>query len=124
MTRKPTPRLHNSNTDWLNYKAEICNKINCEWKLKTCEDIEADTAKFIHIPQQAAELATPKQHPSAQINNIPSEIKRLVAFKRKARATWQKTPLSLTNKVLIYKRSSNRYGPTASSYVAVLPQLI
>ena len=74
MYRKPTPRLHNATTDWTAYKAEIRNKTNCEWKLKTCQDIEAATAKFIQILQQAAELATPKQHSFVQPKNIPFAI--------------------------------------------------
>ena len=65
--------------------------MNCNWKLKTCEDLDIATARFTHILQQAAELATPKSKSHAPINNIPSTIKRLVALKRKAKATWQKT---------------------------------
>ena len=89
--RKSKPRLHNAYTNWQHYKTEICNRMNCDWKLKTCEDLDIATARFTHILQQAAELATPKSKSHAPINNIPSTIKRLVALKRKAKATWQKT---------------------------------
>jgi hypothetical protein len=65
--------------------------VNCDWKLKTCEDLERTITRFIHILQKAAELATPKCKPYPPINNIPSTIKHLVALKRKAKATWQKT---------------------------------
>ena len=88
--RKSKPRLHNAYTNWQHYKTEICNRMNCDWKLKTCEDLDIATARFTHILQQAAELATPKSKSHAPINNIPSTIKRLVALKRKAKATWQK----------------------------------
>ena len=60
---------------------EICNRMNCDWKLKTCEDLDIAAARFTRILQQAAELATPKCKSHAPINNIPSTIKRLVALK-------------------------------------------
>jgi hypothetical protein len=59
-------------------------------KLKTSEDIEIATTKFIGILQQAAQAATPKRHPLRPASNLPSEIKRLVAIKRRARSKWQK----------------------------------
>jgi len=34
ITKRPTPRLHNSRTDWHRYKSEISNQVNDEWKLK------------------------------------------------------------------------------------------
>ena len=89
--RKPKPRLHNAHTNWQTYKTEICNRVNCDWKLKSCEDLEIATTRFTHILQKAAVLATPERKPYVPINNIPSTIKRLVALKRKAEATWQKT---------------------------------
>jgi hypothetical protein len=60
-------------------------------KLKTCEDIEIATTKFIGILQQAAQAATPKRHPLSPASNLPSEIKSLVAIKRRARSKWQTT---------------------------------
>jgi hypothetical protein len=89
--RKPNPRLHNTYTNWQHYKIEISKRMNCDWKLKTCEDLDVAAARFTHILQEAVELATPKYKPHAPINNIPSTIKRLVALNRKAKATWQKT---------------------------------
>ena len=53
--------------------------------------MEAATAKFIQILQQAEEVATPNQHSFVQPKNILFAIKRLVALKRKSRATWQRT---------------------------------
>jgi len=60
-------------------------------KLKTCQDIEKATSMFIGILQHTAKADTPKQNPSSPVSNLPSDIKRLVATKRRARSTWQKT---------------------------------
>jgi len=61
------------------------------WKLKTTEDLELATARFTRALQHAADLATPKRPPPKPDTGFPSEIKRLVALKRKAKATWQRT---------------------------------
>jgi len=86
MTKKPTSRLHNSRTDWHRCKSEISNQVNGEWKLKTREDIDAAVTKFTNILKQAAHLATPATNPHGISTYLPSKIKCLVAFKRKARA--------------------------------------
>jgi hypothetical protein len=59
MTKRPTPRLHNSRTDWHRYKSEISNQVKGELKLKTREDIDAAVTKFTNILKEAAHLATP-----------------------------------------------------------------
>jgi len=60
-------------------------------KLKTCEDIEIATTNFNGILQHAAQAATPAIHPLIPAHNLPSEIKRLVAIKYRARSKWQTT---------------------------------
>lgn len=82
-------RLHTFKTDWNTYKTTIAEKLNTKKKLKTKEDIEAATTELISIIQQAAKIATPLKNYPAQVNNLPSHIKQLVAQKRRARATWQ-----------------------------------
>ena len=89
--RQTKPRLHNDYTNWQTYKMEISSRMHGDWKLKTCDDLELATARFARILQQAADLATPKRPPPKPAPGIPSTIKRLVALKRKAKATWQKT---------------------------------
>jgi hypothetical protein len=91
MTVKPTPRLYNSRTAWHRYKSEISKQVNGEWKLKTQADIDTAVTKFTNILKQAAHLATPTAHLSRPSIYLPTKIKLLVAQKRKARATWQKT---------------------------------
>jgi len=41
--------------------------------------------------QNAAKEATPNSEPQRATNNVPYEIRRLIAEKRKARSTWQRT---------------------------------
>ena len=82
--RQPAPRLHTSHTNWTIYKTAVRDKVNSTMKLKTCKDIEIATANFIGILQQAAQAATPKRHPLSPARNLPSEIKRLIAIKRRA----------------------------------------
>jgi hypothetical protein len=91
MTKRPTPRLHNSRTDWHGYKSEISNQVKGEWKLKTLEDIDAAVTKFTNILKQAAHLATRTTKIHGTTTFLPSKIKCLVAPKRKATATLQKT---------------------------------
>ena len=56
MTNRPTPRLHNSRTDWYRYKSEISNQVNGEWKLKIREDIDAAVSKFTNILKQESRV--------------------------------------------------------------------
>jgi hypothetical protein len=57
-------------------------------KLKEQEDVELETNCLLSILQHAAKEATPNSNPQRTITNIPYEIKRLIAAKRKARSTW------------------------------------
>jgi hypothetical protein len=69
----------------------VRNTTNLAVKLKEQADVELATDNFIDILQQAAKEATPNRNPQRPINNLPSEIKKLVTAKRKVRSTWQKT---------------------------------
>jgi hypothetical protein len=79
-------------------------------KLIRCEDVEIATNNFISVLQQAAQEATPTRNPLRPTNNIPSEIKRLVAVKRKARSTWQKTHTSEYRR--LFNQASNKLKAT------------
>jgi hypothetical protein len=87
VVRQPAPRLHTSHTNWAKYKTLVRDKVNTIMKLKTSED----TTKFMGILQQAAQAATPKRHPLSPASNLPSEIKDLIAIKRRARKKKKKT---------------------------------
>jgi hypothetical protein len=91
IVRKPTPRLHNSQTNWDIYRRIIQDKVNLTMKLKEQEDVELETNSLLSILQHAAKEATPNSNPQRTTTNIPYEIKRLTAAKRKARSIWQRT---------------------------------
>jgi len=60
-------------------------------KLKEHEGIELETNNLISLLQHAAKEATTKSDSQRTTNNKPYEIKKLVAEKRRARSTWQRT---------------------------------
>jgi hypothetical protein len=60
-------------------------------KLKDSDDIEKSTLAFIKLLQEAAQQATPPIKPRPTLNDIPLDIKGLVAKKRKARTIWHRT---------------------------------
>ena len=71
MVRQPPPRLHTPQTQWETYKTIISHKVDQTPKLKTSEDIEIATDKFISALQQAAQLATPIRTPLRSTTNLP-----------------------------------------------------
>ena len=91
IVRKPTPRLHNSKTNWDTYRQIIQDKVNLPIKLKEHEDIELETNNLLNLLQHAAKETTPNNDPQRTTNNIPYEIKKLVAETRRARSVWQRT---------------------------------
>jgi hypothetical protein len=76
------------------YKTVVRDNVDISMQLKTYEDIETATAQFIGVLQQAAQAATLKRHALRPASNLPLDIKRLVAIKRRARSRWQKTHVS------------------------------
>jgi len=92
--RQPPPRLHTSQTCWETYKNIIRDNVDLKPKLKTREDIVTATEDFISTIQQAAQLATLTRAHQCTSTSLPLDIQRMVAFKRTARAIWQKNPRS------------------------------
>jgi len=78
--------LHNSKTNWDTYRQIIQDKVNLPIKLKEHEDIELETNKLLNLLQHAAKETTPNNDPQRTTNNIPYEIKKLVAETRRARS--------------------------------------
>jgi hypothetical protein len=60
-------------------------------KLKEQEDAELETNRLLSILQHGAKEVTPNSNPQRTTTNIPYDIKRPIAAKRKARSTWQRT---------------------------------
>jgi len=93
-------------TNWETYRKLVRDKANLAIKLKEHEDVELATDNFISVLQHAAQEATPARKPQRPTNNIPSEIKRLVAAKRKATSTWQRTHTPDSRR--IFNQASNK----------------
>ena len=74
ITRKPTPRLHNSKTNWETYRQIIQEKAKLPIKLKDQEHVELETNNLINMLQNAAKEATPNSEPQRATNNVPYEI--------------------------------------------------
>jgi hypothetical protein len=68
-------------------------------KLKEKKDVELETNRLLSILQHAAKNATSNSNPQRTKTNIPYEIKRLIAAKRKARSTWQRTHTSYSRRI-------------------------
>ncbi len=75
-------------------------------KLKDHEHVELETNNLINVLQNAAKKANPNSEPQSTTNNTPYEIKRLIAEKRKARSTWQRTHTPDSKKK--YNQTSNK----------------
>lgn len=89
--KKPTPRLHNTKTNWDRYRLIIQSQVNLSIRLQEQADIETETNNYIKLLQFAAKEATPNSTSPTPNTQIPIEIKKLIAKKRKARSTWQRT---------------------------------
>jgi hypothetical protein len=101
--------LYNSKTTWETYRQKIQGKVNLSIKLEKYEYIELETNNLLSLLQHAAKEATPNTDPQRTTNNMPYEIKKVVAEKRKARSIWQRihTPDSRRK----YYRTSNKLQP-------------
>ena len=80
--------------------------MNLSIKLKEHKDIELETNNLLNLLQHAAKEATPNSDPQRTTNNIPYEIKRLVAEKRKSRSIWQRTHTPDSRRIC--NRTSNK----------------
>lgn len=89
--RNRITRLHNSRTNWENYRMKVDYTITSDMSLKTPEDIEIAVTNFNNIITKAIEEATPNITLPTKNFNISEEIKELIALKRRARAIWHQT---------------------------------
>jgi hypothetical protein len=63
IVRKPTPRLHNSKTNWDTYRQIIQDKVNLSIKLKEHKGTELETNNLPNLLHHAAKEATPNSDP-------------------------------------------------------------
>jgi hypothetical protein len=80
---KPIPRLYNSRTNWSTYRTKLHEEINLHVSLKGRDDVEEITNNFINLLQEAAQQATTSIAYKKDVVNVPLEIKKLLAEKRK-----------------------------------------
>uniref|UniRef100_A0A6M2DQF2 Putative rna-directed dna polymerase from mobile element jockey n=1 Tax=Xenopsylla cheopis TaxID=163159 RepID=A0A6M2DQF2_XENCH len=118
-------KLHNKYTDWNKFKSIIDGNLalhrpNCPL------EIENHLIFFNNSIITATQHATPKNISPKVNSNIPIEIKRLIAAKRKARRTWQRSHLPcdkttfnhLSN--ILKKKITSWREESFSSYVSQL----
>jgi hypothetical protein len=88
---EPIPRLHNSRTNWSNYRTILHEEINLHISLKRCTEVEEATNNLTSLLQEAVQKATPTIVYKKDVVNTPLETKKLLEEKRKARSTWQRS---------------------------------
>ena len=70
------------------------------------KDIELENNNILNLLQHAAKEATPNSKPQRTTNNIPYEIKKLVAENRRARSIWKRTHTPGCRRT--YNRTNNK----------------
>lgn len=91
--KKPKKQnLTNKHTDWNKFREMLSNLITLQIRLKTTEELELQSQKFIEHVRTAAKHATPvaKEVTENEVN-YPNEIRNLIKERRKARRIWHRT---------------------------------
>jgi hypothetical protein len=104
--KTPRLQLHNKKTNWAAYRTKLHQDIKLNVRLKSPTEIDNALTSFISIIKQATQEATPLIHFQKNTRNVPIEIRKLIAEKRRARARWQRShaPMDKT----AYNHTSNR----------------
>jgi hypothetical protein len=90
--KETSPKLCTKNTDWIKFGDYIDSNINQSYRLKEPHDLEETVQHWTTTIQRAAWHATPEVPTTPQTTpNVPLQIRELVAEKRRARRTWQRT---------------------------------
>lgn len=91
ITKGSNPTLTNKKTDWESFKMEIHERIKLNVPIKSIQQLELESKKFIIDVQQAAWNNTPEIRRRTAGINYPKEIRDLIKEKRRARKEWQKS---------------------------------
>ena len=104
--KTPRSKLHNKKTNWEEYRMKLQEDINLNVRLKSPMEIDSALTSLINTIKQATQDATPKITFLNNTRNLPIEIKKLIAEKRRARARWHRSqaPIDKTT----YNHISNR----------------
>jgi hypothetical protein len=86
--KTPRSKLHNQKTNWEEYRMNLQEEINLNVRLMSTMENDSALASLINIIKQATQDATPTPKICLQnkTRNVPIEIKKLIAEKRRARA--------------------------------------
>lgn len=92
INRKIPQKLHNSRTNWDEYRRLLDQQVNLSMRLKEPSEVDEAVETFTNILKQAAIQSTPPiRKEEDKSRSIPIEIKQLIAAKRKAKSRWQLT---------------------------------
>jgi hypothetical protein len=91
VVKQTIPSLHNSRTNWNDYRTQIDETANLNISLRNHAEIDTDLSNFISLLNEAALKSTPIPKNHTRRINIPTEIKKLLTAKRKARKKWQQS---------------------------------
>jgi hypothetical protein len=89
--KQTIPRLHNSTTNWNDYRTQIDETVNLNISLNNHAEIDSTLSNFISLLNEAALKSTSILKNHTRRINIPIQIKKLLAAKRKARKKWQQS---------------------------------
>lgn len=85
-TQKP-PSLYNQYTDWINFREQLTTSLTTQIPLKTEKDIYI-AGEYLN---QNIQFAATNKTSSKEESNIPTNIKKQIAEKRRLRKIWQST---------------------------------
>ena len=83
--------LYNSKTNWRLFRECLDKSIDINIALKDSKDIDNSTTNLINLIQNAIKLATPKITLSEKHFILSTNIKKIIAMKRRQRRIWQNT---------------------------------
>lgn len=98
--KQPIPTLANKYTNWVGFRVDLENRTNLSVRLKSQDELESETEKFITDIQQSVWSNTPELKRKTTGLNYPKEIKTLITSKRKARRKWQESRDPVDKKTL------------------------
>jgi hypothetical protein len=91
--KTPRSKLHNQKTNWEEYRMKLQEAINLNLRLKSPMEIDSALTSLINIIKQATQIATHTPESSLQnkTRNVPIQIKKLIAEKRRVRTRWHRS---------------------------------
>lgn len=93
LTRSAPPKLFNPSTDRLKFHNLVNQGVKLNVKLKSTNDIDLAINNFTNLIQSAAWSSNSHTHHPLNQTSVPSDIRILIADKRRARALFQRTRL-------------------------------